>query len=325
MGNPDSGETIMNNMEATINNSPNNSLDHEHLEEDDADAKNKKKSKNLALTKTLINCLAVISLIIVTLLLRSDKIVGVSSYQRGFFCDDLSLRFPLRPETVSTKILIIGTTLFAAFLFATTEYFIIQAKKFHTYTPVQICKRSIQVPTWAGPAGRLMLMYFMGAAANSILTDVAKSVIGWPRPNFLAFCNPNVTCDETNKHAYITDFKCLALSEDKLGDAFKSFPSAHASYAAFVAFFIVFYVHERFAAFPDFKCTLRPLVQLLVLAICLWSALTRIKDFVHHPIDVFAGLLLGAFVAFWTRPFLKDTLNELDLEHKRSLTTYSLK
>ena len=164
-----------------------------------------------------------------------------------------------------------------------------------------------------------MTVCFVASMANSILTDIAKNVIGWPRPNFMAFCRPNVTCDDSNRHELITQFRCLNLdAEDQLEDQLKSFPSAHASFAAFMAFYLVLYVHERFKVFSYSvqRSMLRPFIQLAVLAVYWWSALTRVSDFVHHPMDVLAGLILGTSVALWTWLHLIEILTDIDQSHK---------
>ena len=84
----------------------------------------------------------------------------------------------------------------------------------------------------------------------------------------------------------------------------------------FVAFFIVFYIHERFRSFGSVKTTLRPFLQLIVLGLCWWSALTRVKDYVHHPVDVLAGLLIGSGVALWSWPYMNELLHDIDGRHK---------
>ena len=136
---------------------------------------------------------------------------------------------------------------------------------------VHLCRGKIlQIPSWIGPALKTMTVCFVASMANSILTDIAKNVIGWPRPNFMAFCRPNVTCDDSNRHELITQFRCLNLdAEDQLEDQLKSFPSAHASFAAFMAFYLVLYVHERFKVFSYSvqRSMLRPFIQLAVLAV----------------------------------------------------------
>lgn len=44
---------------------------------------------------------------------------------------------------------------------------------------------------------------------------------------------------------------------------------------------------------------LRPLVQFVLLMLALYTGLTRISDYRHHPSDVVVGLLQGALVACW--------------------------
>jgi phosphatidate phosphatase len=308
-------ETIMDNM-ATAE-SPNDSLDKNGI--------NSSSNKANLVTK-LVNTLVIVTVGIVTLLLRSDVI---SVTRRGYFCDDLSIRYPKRPQTVSTKILIIVSSLVAAIIFAIAEYSVIKYRKHPSVTNLNILGKSLPLyPTWIGPLVKLVILYFMGAAANSILTDVTKNVIGWPRPNFIDMCKPNVTCDESIRYEYITDFKCTSsVSEDKFNDAFKSFPSGHASFAAFVAVFIALYVHERFKVFPyDVIATVRPFVQLVVVAIAWWSAMTRVMDNVHHPVDVLAGLCLGSLVAIWCLKHMTDLIRAIDDGHSRSFDNnkYSL-
>ena len=133
----------------------------------------------------------------------------------------------------------------------------------------------------------------------------------------MAYCQPNVTCTEDN-HTYITDFKCLNLNAE-LEDALKSFPSAHASFAAYAAFFLVLYIQERFQAFGHcltLKTVIGPFLQLSIIASFWWSALTRVSDYVHHPVDVLAGLVLGTLVAFWTRLYLQYFIQAIDKNHK---------
>ena len=138
----------------------------------------------------------------------------------------------------------------------------------------------------------------------------------------MAYCQPNITCTAgiEDKHTYITNFKCLNLdSQEELEDALKSFPSAHASFAAYVAFFLAFYIQDRFQAFSHchtLKTVIGPFLQLCIIASFWWSALTRVSDYVHHPLDVLAGLILGTLVAIWTRTYLQYLIQTIDQTHK---------
>ena len=41
----------------------------------------------------------------------------------------------------------------------------------------------------------------------------------------------------------------------------------------------------------------KPYIQSGVLILAFWIALTRVKDYYHHPLDVAAGAFMGAFLA----------------------------
>jgi len=238
--------------------------------------------------------------------------------RRGFYCDDLSIRYPVRPETVSTKVLIGASFIGGLTLFCIIEYCVIKCNTYLPMHSVHLCRgKSLKIPSWIGPATKTMCMCFVASMANSILTDICKNVIGWPRPNFMAICNPNVTCDNSNRHKFITQFRCKDSSDEELEDQLKSFPSAHASFAAFMAFYLVLYVHERFKTFNySQRSLLRPFLQLCILSIYWWSALTRVSDYVHHPVDVLVGLLLGTLVALWSWTHLTEMLTDIDQTHK---------
>lgn len=44
---------------------------------------------------------------------------------------------------------------------------------------------------------------------------------------------------------------------------------------------------------------LRPLVQFLLVMIAIYTGLTRISDYRHHPSDVVTGYIQGALTAYW--------------------------
>lgn len=49
---------------------------------------------------------------------------------------------------------------------------------------------------------------------------------------------------------------------------------------------------------------LRPLVQFLLVMIAVYTGLTRISDYRHHPSDVVTGFIQGALTAYWVVGFL---------------------
>ena len=76
-----------------------------------------------------------------------------------------------------------------------------------------------------------------------------------------------------------------------------SFVSGHSSIACSSAAFVVLYIQARVAGplrrrLPE-SCYLVPLAQVLAASLAVFTALTRVSDYWHHPTDVAAGALLG--------------------------------
>ena len=44
---------------------------------------------------------------------------------------------------------------------------------------------------------------------------------------------------------------------------------------------------------------LRPLVQFLLVMIAIYTGLSRISDYRHHPTDVLTGFVQGGLTAYW--------------------------
>ena len=154
----------MNNLNSEDNTGVQNST------EEDNSENSEKNSADFSLVSRLINGLIVVLVVVFTLLLRSDAILTVS--HRGFFCDDLSLRYPVKPQTVSTKVLISASTLACVLLVSLSEFYVVRCKKFLITKSVTVKKKSFSIPSWVGPGSQVILLYFMGAAANSILTGL---------------------------------------------------------------------------------------------------------------------------------------------------------
>lgn len=74
-----------------------------------------------------------------------------------------------------------------------------------------------------------ILWFLFGAACSQLTTDIGKYTIGRLRPHFLDICQPNITCDESNKTKYIEDFTCIGDKPKKFTDSRLSFPSGHSS------------------------------------------------------------------------------------------------
>jgi len=117
---------------------------------------------------------------------------------------------------------------------------------------------------------------WIGILGSWFLTDVItkslKLALGQPRPHF------NTT------------------------GGIESFPSGHAALAAMGFVFIAWYFMGKFKSYYN-KTDKRPTswwtiaVVLIFLAVPLIVGATRIRDFAHFPVDVFAGIVIGAVSA----------------------------
>lgn len=144
--------------------------------------------------------------------------------------------------------------------------------------------------------------YLFGAGICEIMTDIGKMTVGELRPHFIDACQPDWSRINCTGHQYVTDFVCLNIDSGLIREARQSFPSAHASFAAFSACFVVLYLRKR-ASWPLSPSTgrlIRPLVQYLVIIAAFVTGLTRIADYVHHPTDVLFGFALGIGTAVST-------------------------
>ena len=70
------------------------------------------------------------------------------------------------------------------------------------------------------------------------ITDVSKFV-GRLRPNFLSTCIVDTDLSLCSPGDYISNYSCLQTDVTAIIDANKSFPSGHASSAAFYAIFFI--------------------------------------------------------------------------------------
>ena len=144
-----------------------------------------------------------------------------------------------------------------------------------------------RVPQTAQNIYKFVGLFTFGHLVTTLLTDVAKRVIGRLRPHFISVCNPVLfdgsTCaDQKNLHRYIIDFSCgnAASNADKLNEMRLSFPSGHSSIAMFSMMFLAIYIQSRM----NWKGSklLKHLLQFCVVTLALFCALSRVSDYKHH-------------------------------------------
>ncbi|XP_023119941.2 phospholipid phosphatase-related protein type 3 isoform X1 [Amphiprion ocellaris] len=143
---------------------------------------------------------------------------------------------------------------------------------------------------------RFVGVHVFGLCATALLTDVIQLSTGYHAPFFLTVCKPNytlagVSCD---KNAYITKDICSGHDQHAIMAARKTFPSQHATLSAFAAVYVSMYFNSTIS---DSTKLLKPVLVFAFAIAAALTGLTQITQHRSHPIDVYVGFLIGAFIA----------------------------
>jgi len=218
--------------------------------------------------------------------------------KRGFFCNDESLAHPLKANTVPTSVLLSVGILGPIFLILIIDLAVIKKSR--------------------GETGQTIQNFTFGFFVNLLFTEMTKYTIGRLRPNFFAMCNldwSTVDCGNQTHPLFVTDYTCPGLNNNtfQAKNAHMSFVSGHSSIAACSAAFVIFFLQSRFLLLgqshprrQSWKGAryLLPMAQLAAASAAVFTALTRISDYWHHPGDVVAGFILGVATMYWNCAYI---------------------
>ncbi|XP_078075294.1 phospholipid phosphatase 1 isoform X3 [Mustelus asterias] len=218
----------------------------------------------------------------------------IKPYQRGFYCDDESIKYPFKNSTVTSTVLYTVGLLLPISAIIIGELASVHWN--HLYSNSFI--RNSYVSTVYKGIGA----FLFGAAASQSLTDIAKYSIGRLRPHFLDMCKPDwkkINCSL----GYIVNFTCLG-DEKMSTEARLSFFSGHSSFSMYCMMFIALYLQARMVG--DWSRLLRPTIQFALIACSVYVGLSRVSDYKHHWSDVLTGLIEGAIAAILVVMFVSD-------------------
>ncbi|KAM4748505.1 phospholipid phosphatase 3-like [Rhinophrynus dorsalis] len=237
-------------------------------------------------------CLDLLCLCVVSVPFLICELGLVAPVHRGFFCDDVSIQFPeTRDDTVSDTVLISVGILITSLTIVLGEcHRVSRQRSRQSYT------REGYIPA----IYRQLLPFLFGSALGQSITNAAKLSAGRLRPNFLSVCQPEALNCTTG---YIESYRCTG-DPGAVTEARKSFYSGHASFSMYSMLYLSFYLQVRFKWRG--ARLLRPLVQFVLILVSLYTGLTRISDYRHHPSDVVVGFLQGALVAYWVAFHISD-------------------
>ncbi|XP_012725521.2 phospholipid phosphatase 1 [Fundulus heteroclitus] len=209
-------------------------------------------------------------------------------FKRGFFCNDESIRYPLKEDTISYQLLGGVMIPFTAIVLTCGEVISIYL------SPIK--NRSL-IKRYILCIYKALGSCVFGAAASQSLTDITKYSIGRLRPHFLAVCKPAWDRINCKTGGYIENFTCTG-DDFQVAEARLSFSSGHSSFSMYCMLFLVLYLQARMRS--KWSRLLCPTLQFFLIATAVYVGLTRVSDYKHHWSDVFAGLLQGGLVAVFT-------------------------
>ncbi|XP_076217585.1 phospholipid phosphatase 1-like [Aptenodytes patagonicus] len=156
------------------------------------------------------------------------NLAKIKPYQRGFFCNDDSIKYLFHDSTITSTVLYtVGFTLpiFSIILGDTLSVFY---NHLHSNSFV----RNNYIATIYEAIGT----FIFGAAASQLLADIAKYSIGRLHPRFLAVCQPDWT--QINLClGYIENFSCQG-DKAKINEGRLSFYSDHSSFSMYCMLFL---------------------------------------------------------------------------------------
>lgn len=225
----------------------------------------------------------------------------VDPYARGFYCNDESIRFPLKDDTVPLW-------LAGAYGAGTALLVVILAE---LYINRQCCQAAeeeykLRQTRWVLNTLNGCLLYSLGAMCTLLITEIGKRSIGRLRPHFIDVCKPNwdnITCFtqidgvSVANYIYMSDDICTG-DPHLIREARVSFPSGHSSFTVFSMVFVIIYIEARFNPVSRLRFV-KSIVQLTAFILAWHTCMSRVSDFKHHHTDVIAGATIGLSVALF--------------------------
>ncbi|XP_071848631.1 phospholipid phosphatase 1-like [Apostichopus japonicus] len=251
---------------------------------------------------TMFLDIAAFAIVLVPVLIFRLPGIEVPVFHRGFFCNDDSLGYPYNDSTVPAIVMYAVGIGLTTILVLATEIFIYAHRQrmdidyLHSKDDNHCCG-GFMIPPLIFQIGRTLCVFGFGLLTTMAVTDVIKNVVGRLRPHFFSVCQMELfpeNCTDGIQNFYITDDVCNA-PEDVIYEARRSFPSGHSSASVYCMVYLAVYLQSRWQSRS--LMYIRPMTQIVALMLATYTCLSRVSDYKHHWSDVFAGAIIGTFVA----------------------------
>lgn len=256
----------------------------------------------------------VLPLIILAAIMIVLSRVNLPVTERGFFCNDRTIRYPYHDSTVKAYelyLLLIPTILFFIIITLLEQFSYLYRRRclqtLKPNTPTRVILnciiRNLEIPFGLWKLAYVFYAFLVGLLVTKVVTDSLKLSVGELRPNFLDVCKPNLspeTCKNSGEYeVYVTNYTCTGDS-DLTREGRLSFPSGHSSIITYNMAFLIFYLETKQYLPRGVRSSLS---LLFAVTACLVS-LSRLGDFKHHIQDVIAGMTIGGISAVYTYFYL---------------------
>lgn len=215
----------------------------------------------------------------IALLFAVNALRTLKPFIRGFFCDDQSLMYPYREDSVSTFMALVVLIVPTVAIILFTEALLLK-----NYSQ----KMKIYLRNSYNMIGCLLL----GFSLCMLFIEIVKLYVGRLRPHFMTVCQPNITTSNCSK-TFITSYTCEGKDLEAIYDSRKSFPSGHSGAAWYVMTYLVMYIHFRILANWPRLHVVCPLLQLAAICFAAYISISRLQDYKHHTGDVIGGAIVG--------------------------------
>lgn len=257
-----------------------------------------KNGKNEIMKQVTSNLYALAPLVIFAVIFV--VVTFVTPYtKRGFYCyDDLITKPYVAEETVSTILCaVLALIMVFGAIIAVDLYNIITFMK---SAPSSVPKGS-NVQRYVLVTVECLIFLAVGVLIERSVVELTKRTIGELRPNFISVCFPHVKmytelCSKSPSYAYI-ETTCPDADPDHVKEARLSFPSGHSSFIFYGAVAGIIYIRSQLVAPSRGLVThIFTACQFGFFLLAWYVGISRIKDYWHHPWDVFCGAVIGTVI-----------------------------
>ncbi|PAV84974.1 hypothetical protein WR25_12896 [Diploscapter pachys] len=220
----------------------------------------------------------------------------IGPYYRGFFCDDDTIRYNYKPNSIPFTILLVAGLLVTFATIIITEFLRIRKIEQNISLPKYRWRNShinvliVRIATYIGYSQ-------IGFMCTLIVMQVTKIMVGELRPYFIEVCQLDENICKGKEHVYLFNYTCNGDPAQVL-EARKSFMSGHAAISMYCFVFSSLYIQARLQPILQNRIFI-PIIQTSFLLTALMVSYSRITDHWHHSNDVIFGIILGTFMALY--------------------------